>query len=313
MATTDSVDCAVMMACDANYLPFALHLAWQIASRSPDRRFDLLIVMHAACDLPPWATAAGIRLEVVPPSPPWSSLDPGRFGPAVYLPFQTVKALTGRYRRILALDSDVWFEGGDLDRLLRLDLGPHPLGAVRDAMMLSQDNLHAPELKRAGLGPATYFNSGVLLYDTAAWAAQDWDRRCLDVVTAQAGNLWLADQSVLNIAFHGRFAELSLTWNWTMNYQVLLATHRFPVHFRHFVGTVKPWKDVWGKLDARFHQGYADFFRAHLPEGLAKLQPRRQAPLTFREVGQMALDYLKGQGRITAACERFADDWDVLT
>jgi hypothetical protein len=310
--TATGRDCAVMMACDANYLPYALHLAWQMHGWSPGRGFDILIVTDHEVTLPGWAQSAGIRHERLSPGPAWSAVPHGPFGPAVYLALSAVQQLSGRYRRILKLDSDIWFEGGDLDRLLRLDLGHHPFGAVLDVMNFhAAFNTHAREFRDRGLPERPYFNSGVILFDTAACVAQDLEQRLLNRARAEGDRLWLADQTLLNLVVAGDFAQLSPVWNWVSGAVLPLVTHRFPIRFRHFIGREKPWRDPAGVLDARYAAGYQTFFRTFLPEAEPLIPPWPSAPLGFREVGRIVLDNLKSQGKVDKVLSRFPDEWHV--
>ena len=306
-------DCAVMMACDASYLPFALHLAWQIATRNPARRFDILVVTAAPVTLPDWAVAAGIHAVVLPLPSAWAALDGGKFGPAVFLPFAAVPQLAPHYRRILALDSDIWFEGGDLDRLLRLDLGPHAVAAARDVMFFyGPYNPHAREFRERGMPAHPYLNSGVILYDTAAFAAQDMERRLLDRAQAEAGKLWLADQTLMNLVLAGRFAELAPAWNWVSTAFLPLVSQRYPVRLRHFIGEAKPWRDPQRQLDAGYAAGYADFFRSFLPGTQIPIDSTPGRQLDFRAVGNVVLDHLKSRAKVQAMLSRFPDEWHVV-
>ncbi len=186
-------DSAVMMACDSNYLPFALHLAWQIHVWNPERQFDILIVTFAETTLPDWA--------------------------------------------------------------------------VRDVMhFYAPYNPQAREFRDRGMPAHPYFNSGVILFDTAAYRAQDLNRRFLDRSAEEGDRVWLYDQTLMNLVLAGRFAELWPVWNWVCTAFLPWVTHRYPVRFRHFIGAPKPWRDSRGTLDARFAAGYAAFFRNFRPK-----------------------------------------------
>ncbi len=306
-------DHAVMMCCDTNYLPYALHLAWQIHTWSPDRSFDILIVSGSDLELPGWAVAAGIRQVTLAMDPDWARVDSDRFGPAVYLPLSAIAQLAPRYRRILALDSDIWFEGGDIGRLLRLDLGPHALGAARDIMyFFAPYNEHAREFRDRSMPAHPYFNSGVVVYDTAAYVAQDLERRFLDRGVTESGRMWLVDQTLMNVVLAGRFAEISPVWNWVSTAFLPLVSHRYPIRLRHFIGGQKPWRDAKRELDARFAAGYAEFFRVFLPDALPRIGDPEGDQLTFRELGNIALNYLKSRTKVDRTLSRFRDEWHVL-
>ncbi len=307
-------DCAVTMGCDSNYLPYALHLAWQIAVKAPRRRFDILILTLVPLPLPDWAEAMGIRNVAMPLRPPWAACDPQQFGPALYLYLSAIPDLAGRYRRILKLDSDIWYEAGDLDRLLHADIGSHPLAAVRDVIALYRERRgHATEFKDRGLPAFRYLNAGVQIIDTAAWVTQEMERRLLDTHAAEGAKLLLADQTLLNLTLRGRFAELAPCWNWMSNSRLNLATFRYAPRFRHFCGINKPWRDPHGMLEARFRDGYADFFRTFLPEALPRLEDPTTALWGLRDATRAVIDYAKGRDLIRLALARFRDEWTVRT
>jgi lipopolysaccharide biosynthesis glycosyltransferase len=307
---------AVVMACDANFLPPTLHLAWQIACASPVRQFDILIVSENALELPAWAEAAGIRTYRIARQD-WADQMPqghtGRILPSIaYLRLALADALGDRYRRILYLDGDIFFEGGDIGRLLALPLGDHPIAAARDFEMLLVPNYHAREFKAMGLSARPYFNSGVLLIDTDAWRRAKLLERCIAFPQSHRDACFLHDQSVLNGVLQGSFAELPPGWNWQVTALMPFASFGHAVHFRHFIGRTKPWSDTRHMYEERFARSYTEFFRAFLPQasGLAASRPANYLIGLQRFINQ-AVAQTRRRPPFEAQLKRFADSWDV--
>lgn len=307
-------DCAVTLACDAGYLPYALHVAHQIVLANPSRDFDILIASDQPLDLPGWALRAGVTNLACGVLQDAAHLKVQWLTRATYLRLFLADLLVGRYRRLLYLDCDMFFEGGDLGRLLRLDLGGHALGAVKDVDAFLDARHHSPEMKILGQPPHPPLNAGLLLIDTAAWAQEGLRDRCLQLGRDRPDVFVKHDQSVLNGVLRGRFAELSPVWNWMMNQRFPLLTRRWPVRLRHFIGTVKPWRDPKGRHDARLRQSYADFFRrAGLTEAAAAQSPVHVPPrlMPVDVMARHVLDQHRMRRRLEAELGRFRDEWDV--
>jgi lipopolysaccharide biosynthesis glycosyltransferase len=309
-------DTAIVLASDGNFLPFGLHLIRQILVQHPKRDFDIVYVSETPLEIPDWALAGGVRAFV---SGKLEMLDrlPGGHVPRVsYMRVHLPRLLRGQYRRILYLDCDIFLEGGELDRLLRLDIGPYAMAAVRDLPYFLSANFHAREFISLGLGPLPYFNAGVLLIDLPAWERADLTERCLRFPVEHPEAVTMLDQSILNGVLQGKMAELSPVWNWLLNTRLPPATRHLPVRLRHFASKPKPWNDPRGRHDARFRLSYSEFFRLcgisppgamHGPTASTQLLPTWKE-LLF-EAGDMALI---GK-RIETILSRFRDEWDVKT
>lgn len=303
-------DCAVALCCDAKYFPFALFMIRQIAFYNPQRKFDFVIATPDPMELPAWAEDLGIRLHQ--PRDVEAVGNIKRFGGTLVPLFRLylAKELGHVYRRILYLDCDMFVEGGDIDRLLSLDIGPHPLAAVRDYQQLTKPRALSREFSAAGLAQVPYFNSGLLLIDTAAFEAQEVRQRSLQTATTYPQAMVFADQSLLNLALHGGFAELSPAWNWQWNFDFPLVPLRYPVFVRHFIGPKKPFRESRGGLDVRFSQSYAAFFRQFFPERLAELAPPCDpAPMTFGQVARIAYRHMQSRSIIADRISRFPDPY----
>lgn len=313
MTTAPAHDKAVALCCDAGYFPVALFVVRQIAWLAPDRRFDLVIASQEDLSLPAWAKTLGVRLhrlgalpEVQPPKRFQGSLSP-------YFRLMLARDLGADYRRILYLDSDVFVEAGDIDRLLDADLGPHPLAAARDAPQLYTTGHHALEFKALGWPAYRYANSGVLLIDTAAFVACDLDRRAWDMYPQNAARHVYADQSLLNLALKGSFAELSPVWNWQLSGRLPWMTAQFPVHIRHFIGEKKPFLHADDPREARYRQAYAEHFRQFDPAAGARLpSPPGPAFDGARRLLQLAVWHVQARPIVSRLLALFPDPYRPL-
>ena len=305
-------DCAVTLCCDTRFFPYALFVCRQIAFHCPIRQFDILIVTQDDLVLPDWAAALGVKVHKM------GAMDPaaeaaryhGSLAPMVRI--MLAHELGHRYRRFLYVDSDVYFEGGDLERLMQVNLGPHAIAAAKDMMILHDAGHHMVDMKSMGIPRFNYFNSGVMVIDTKAFKEQDIAKRGWAFAAAHAGAKFLGDQSILNGVLQGSYAELAPCWNWCSSNTHPIITMTYPVHFRHFIGVSKPFGASKRFLEARFRRAYEDFFRIYMPELLATLPPQRStAPMATVLLSRYFMIHLKGQKALAAELARFSDAWDV--
>lgn len=313
MPAREEHDCAVAFCCDGKFLPLALFMIWQLAHHNPHRRFDIVISTWEDLDLPAWAKALGVTIHRTGPLPDLIRQAPGSASLVPLYRFSLARELGDRYRRILYLDSDMFVDGGDINRLLAVDLGPHPLGAVLDAPFLYESNYLAKEFARLSLPALPYANAGVLLIDTGVWQAQEVERQLYETVRAHPAALVYLDQSMLNIALRGKFAQLAPCWNWQNNDRLDLVNHCYPVFLRHFIGRMKPDRYAGRRLNARYNQAYRAFLEQFLPEHLSRVvQAADTTPLTLREVGRMAMEHLLARRVAAAELARHPDPYVAI-
>jgi lipopolysaccharide biosynthesis glycosyltransferase len=307
----DAPDTAVILACDAGYQPFSMALIHQIITHCPERRFDIMLVSLEPLALPDWAIKAGVGFMQITIGSEAAYLSTKRLPLATYLRLFLAERLQDRYRRILYLDSDIFFEGGDLDRLLGLDIGPHAVAAVRDVPFLLDPARHAEDHLIAGLPSAPYFNTGVIMIDCAGFERDQIRDRCLDLAKEYGDGFVYHDQALLNVALHGRFAELCPTWNWMATERLPQFTPALPVRFRHFVGPCKAWRDETGLFDRRFGDAYRNFFTTYDPKSLAMIAPSRRRPLLPGRAFAKLAYRLRVQATVKAGVARFPSEWAV--
>ncbi len=305
-------DSAVAFCVDRNFLHFALFMVRQIAFHNPVRQFDFVIATQDRLELPDWAQAFDIRIHVIGDLPDLPL--PARFrgSMAPYFRILLPGELRNRYRRILYLDADMFVEGGDINRILKADIGQHPIAAALDAPSLYRPWNHPREFAAAGLPALPYMNTGTIMFDTAAYHDQEVARRAFAAFDRQSKGFHLADQSLFNMALQGKFAVLSPAWNWQLSGRLPLVTLKYPVFLRHFIGAKKPNNDSDDPRDARFRQAYEDYFRAYAPEELASLAPPGDPkPMTLRRAARLVMWHLQSRDLVAAQIGRFKSPYDV--
>lgn len=306
-------DQAVVFACDARYLPYALFAAARLAALHPTRRFDIcLCSLDGDLVVPASLANLGLRVCRIDTGGVLSSLRlDARRTEAAYLRLALPDAFAADYRRLLYLDSDVFPQGGDWEALLGLDLGGRAIGAVRDNLQWRQPGRRPEVFRKLGLGAAPYFNSGLLLIDVAAFRQQQVLERCLAFAAAHGDRLVGLDQELLNAVLHGDWAELSPLWNWQYTRSSMLFEGMETAHLVHFIGGKKPWTHTGGALPPKFRAAYAAFLARHLPEA-APCQPALPIHRNRRYLWSMLLRHLRGAGPTCAYLERFPTDLTVL-
>lgn len=303
-------DCAVVFSCDRNYLHYTLFMVRQLAFHNPFPRFDFIIATRDIDVLPDWAAPYGIILHRPGPAP--EIRDEARLGTSA-VPIDRLmlaRELGDRYRRILYLDSDMFVEGGDINRLLDVDIGPHPVGMVLDLRYFMVAEFHAPEYLLAGIPPVPYANTGLQLIDTRAYCEQEIEQRSLRAMRDHPKAMILSDQSMTNIALRGKFAQLAPCWNWQISDRMPFMTLSYPVFLRHFIAKTKPDKDTTGKMDPRFNLAYREFLTNFMPEHLPRLSPQCDpSPLPFRRLAKHLMKHVASTQMLKQFIGRFPDPY----
>ncbi len=314
MPDTQRHDCAVAFCCDRNYYHLALFMVWKIAHYNPNRRFDFVIATRDDLSLPDWARATGVILHRIGDLPRHAEVARyvGSMAPVYRLAL--VRELGDRYRRLLYLDSDMFVEGGDINRLFEVDIGERAIGAVLDAPYFFTPNFHAREFVLAGFLAHPYVNTGLQLINTRAYAEQEVERRSFDVCKTHPQAILLTDQSMTNLALRGDFALLAPCWNWQTNSRYPLMPWRYPVFLRHFIGRNKPDRDSKGVYEARFNQAYRHFCETLFPEGLPLLAPPcNPMPMSLGDLSNIVLRHIRGTAIMRDMLTRFPDPYRART
>lgn len=305
-------DRAVFLCVDKAFYPYALFLAAQIATRFPNRDFDISILSTESLPEHPLWEKLGLRVIHVDVGglEQRVSVD-ARISFASYLRLLVPGLLRDDYRRLLYLDADVFYNRGDLPRLLNIDLSGRPVGAVRDMIQLRNPTRVPKDFKPFNLDHAPYFNAGILVIDTPTWNRQNIGSLCVDFAIENADKILQHDQTVLNIILRNNWAELPLVWNFMYSPQTIYFSAMFDVCFYHFVGRRKPFKGSYGAYPRRFTHEYRRFFDTHFPDEKFDIQEGLQIEQEWRKHIFVFLFHMLNLRRFLRNDDRFAGDWDV--
>lgn len=305
---------AVFLCCDRNFVKFAAFLIAQIVARNPQADFDICLCSEDAIALP--ATLAHLpvrRCQIKMPEAMQNAPGSDRINAASYLRLFLPSAFASEYDRILYLDADIWLTGGDLSRLLDVDLLPnHPIAGVRTSHQRTRMLRQMPEFKHLRLSPAPYFNAGVMLIDVRRWEEEQTLSRALKVISDHPDALVMHDQSVLNLVFRRRWSELPVVWNWMYSGRFSFMIEACDPFLIHFAGRVKPWNTLTGEFPAKYPDAYRDFFLEHYPFDAEKMSKANSIFKTPKFHKKALLKQWYDFDRITPYMNRFNDAYRVV-
>lgn len=143
--------------------------------------------------------------------------------------------------RFIYLDADVLCTG-DISPLFSLDLHGNIVAAVEDP------DKSGHSFDKSGYSCAHYFNSGVLLIDTAAWNKNAITDSLYNLLAEKSYEFRSYDQDALNIVLDGRVEIMAPAYNYPAdtNQHIIVEDYKrdnpikHPV-LKHFMGGNKPW------------------------------------------------------------------------
>ncbi|PZQ94856.1 MAG: hypothetical protein DI533_20970 [Cereibacter sphaeroides] len=304
---------AVILCCDSAVLPYAAFTASQLSKISRSSNFDVVIVSLESLDLGSIDDLDGVRLCQIDVGNIFENQhQSGRFGFSAYLRWSLPKIFGVSYSRILYMDCDIFIAGGDIERLLGVDIGKNPVAAVKDLKQWKNPSLLAHEFERLGWDFAPYFNSGVLLIDSNSFIENDIMENCIDFGARHRGKFMTHDQGILNCILRNSWSELSPVWNWqSAAYFPNLGRLATP-NFYHFVSQSKPWSsNQSGNIPPWIVDGYKEFLLRYFPD----LPPITYAKKGFWKSGKGKLRRLRTETmmvpRMIRYLNRFSSDFDV--
>ena len=305
---------AVVLCCDAGFLPQAAFLLAQIAAQNPDADFDLCLCSEDGLTLPDTLQHLPVRqCQLMIPDAVKDAPQSYRVNLSSYLRLFLPTAFAAEYDRLLYLDADILLRGGDLSRLLDIPLlADHPAAAARTAHQRTQPRKQMREFKALGLPPAPYFNAGVLMIDVPRWEAAHMLDRALELIATKPEVLVMHDQSVLNILLRDKWSELSVVWNWQYAGRFSHLAEAFAPYLLHFAGRYKPWNTFDGQFPPQYPDAYRAFFADHFPDLAAEMPP---APSILKSAGFHRKALLKQWfdfNRLAAYIGRFDDPYSVI-
>ena len=258
-------DVAIVLCTDARFLVPATAVAHQLATSGATENIDIVLTVTENCHIPPSLDFLNLRICHLDTADLFEGLYIGeRHTVAAYHRLALPEAFSSDYKRILYLDGDVFFHGGDLAAFLRQDMQGYTLAAVLDEPMWFDTDIHYEPLKTCGLGYGRYFNSGVLLIDVASFVERNILNRCIQFGLENRHRVTQHDQQLLNCVLHRDWLELDRTWQHVARDDVYQRDN--PVKFTHFTGLLKPWSDHKHRLPAHFKRPLRAFVRTHFPD-----------------------------------------------
>ncbi|MDS9468158.1 glycosyltransferase [Paracoccus sp. MBLB3053] len=304
-------DLAVIVACDANYLPYAAAPALAMASAGYPH--DVLIGGPEPVDMPQFLRDAGIghvaaRDETLLDALPLDA----RRSLATYMELFLGNALRGRYRRILVIDADILYERGDPAQLLVADMLGNAVAAVRDNRQWRTPGRKVSEFSKLGEPAHPYFNAGVVMIDTEAFAEQDLPARAADFARRHLAGLG-RDQALMNGILKGEWAEISPLWNWQFTSASAHLTSMVDPCLIHFIGTRKPWlESSQGIVPMRMREAFGRVLAQHFPDAPpVRGATRRYWPETG-ELRKILFRQWRAAGPMIRYLNRFPDQYTLV-
>lgn len=166
--------------------------------------------------------------------------------------------------RVVYCDADTMINT-DISPLWEVDLGGCSVGAVREmyAPVVSEPS-GLSRYADLGLAPHTkYFNSGVLVFDLAAWIGGSFTAKAVELL--QTYDFRYPDQDAMNACLYGQWRELNPRynctsfWDWKEYYSEIYGDVRSEAAIYHFSGGRKPWKPdyPWSDRQVIFDSHFA--------------------------------------------------------
>lgn len=250
---------AVSLAENARGVPIVLH----VATLSPLPQDDLSRVRAA---LRAYGSVEPRFLVVSDDRVP-DDLRKGYLTAATVIRLLAGEILPASVKRAIYLDCDLVVLGSIAD-LWRQDLEGRSVGVVADLRGWGSDEARFAKL---GLGPDhTYFNTGVMLIDLAAWRRREIGTRALSFLVQRDFELNLLDQDALNAVLQRDVALLDPRWNLQALWFSPWARHFFPEEHAdlaaarrdpgiiHYTTRDKPWRFRSHTLRKGDYFGYLD-------------------------------------------------------
>jgi lipopolysaccharide biosynthesis glycosyltransferase len=223
---------AVVFATDGHLFPAAMFAARRVAAFNDRADTDVIVFCSSPMD------EARARISRLPFSVYPLVFPPGIDLPPTYYRLFAPVALASGYRRIVYLDVDTYAHRPSVFRLFDLDMAGMAVAAVRDPVIAFKPD-QAELDATVGSGHRRYFNSGVMMIDTAAYVDRKLLKRLIELISNR--QLAYIDQSALNVALRGDWMELSPSFNMFITQWATWVRRAFPPAVVHFAGPRKAW------------------------------------------------------------------------
>lgn len=158
---------------------------------------------------------------------------------------------------VICLDADLLIIT-DLFTLFNTDLEENAVGVVGSVTLKFAMLKEKLFLNSVGVSDySIYFNTGVLLVDTAKWRKQNLTNKCLEFAASYPQQLYTADQTVLNAVLTNCVTFIPEKYNIHCYPQSPAINLDQADGIYHFVGSPKPW-DLMGEF---LHNSYPAFLQ----------------------------------------------------
>ena len=151
-----------------------------------------------------------------------------------------IPELLWQYEKVLYLDSDTVL-CADAHEFFSLDIGDAVIGAVRNPL---DADMHRYVTRELRLDAEEYFNSGMLIINTLAFARENIKDKCFEILS-NSRRLACPDQDVLNLSCRDRCAYFGEVWNFQSGNALYTARYKYSVADRikliHYTTGNKPW------------------------------------------------------------------------
>lgn len=299
---------AVVFCVDAAYFPFALFLADQLHRHDPGRDYDFCLASDMELRIPPGLEHLQIRMLPPLDDSDYAGLTVTHLARSTYLRLWVPQQVGADYDRVLYLDSDIFADAGGLSRLMDIDMRGKAIAAVLDVQQWYRTRRDVTEFRQAGRPGRKYFNGGILLIDTAAYARDRVLERSIEI--AQAHPEWIRhhDQSLLNLVMDGDWVELSPVWNWQWAWKYPLYTDWVGPRLLHFIGPNKPWHDPQGFCPVRCRIACAGFLAQFFPE-VTVTEPHISPLRNTRRLWWLLVRFVVQRRSLLRLLDRFPDPY----
>ena len=205
-----------------------------------------------------------------------------------------IPSLFPQYDKILYLDCDIVLNE-DISKLYNVKLGKNIAAAVHEEAMSFFDCFGVYSEEFLGVPRMQYFNSGLLLINTAEYNRAKIETEFINLMLAHKFEV-APDQDYLNVLLLGRTKLLDVGWNKTP-----IPGKPFPdekVKLIHYKLNFKPWHYEGVKYEeffwkyARKTPFYDDLIA--MREGYSEKEKRRDE-LAFKNLQQMAWNYIESE------------------
>jgi len=302
---------AVVLACNAKHLPYAIFVASQFISKERERQFDVCICVPDLSAVDQVWLDSDIRFcKLQVPQSLKKLPSDERLTLGTYFKLLLPSMFASEYVRILYVDTDVYLRKPGIQCLFNVPLGKAPIFGAPDIMESGYLNKRERDSFRSykkslDLGENFCINAGVLLFQTKEFNQMNGTERMISYAEQNRKlmlNSSLFSQTAVNGAFAKKMGVLSLLWNWPK--ELLSLCGDYDPHIIHFTGHRKLWTlssseypssyaYLFEECDNFLVKNFPDLKRSPAKETIMwrRLNPKYQNPL--REVVSRNLFHLR--------------------